>query len=127
MGDIPDFTFDVKIAGDTVSLGETGNIESRELVAPNAIVALDRARFFVANDHGSTTATGKMLEDLLILPRANVLFFDGMVFRPAADHGEVPARFSWAGQAPRCRGTQRQCQLRGQLMIGDSSYTVGAK
>jgi arylesterase/paraoxonase len=83
--------FDVKIAGDTVSLSETGNIESRELVAPNAIVALDRARFFVTNDHGSTTATGKMLEDVLILPRANVLFFDGMVFRPAADHLAFPS------------------------------------
>ena len=83
--------FDVKITGTAATLSETGNIESRELVAPNAIVALDRARFFVANDHGSTTATGKMLEDLLILPRANVLFFDGMVFRPAADHLAFPS------------------------------------
>jgi arylesterase / paraoxonase len=83
--------FDVKIAGDAATLSETGNIESRELVAPNAVVAIDRARFYVANDHGSTTAFGRTLDDLLILPRANLLFFDGMVFRTVADHLAFPS------------------------------------
>jgi arylesterase / paraoxonase len=83
--------FDVKIAGDTVSLSETGNIESRDLIAPNAIAAIDRARFYVANDHGGTTAFGRTLDDVLVLSRANLLYFDGMVFRPVADHLAFPS------------------------------------
>jgi arylesterase/paraoxonase len=83
--------FDVKTTGTTATLSETGNIESRALIAPNAIAAMDRARFYVTNDHGSTTAMGKMLEDVFILPRANVLYFDGVTFRPVADHLAFPS------------------------------------
>ena len=84
-------TFDVKIAGATVTLGETGNIESRDLNAPNAIVAVDRARFYVTNDHGGTTAFGKTLDDLFALSRANVLYFNGMVFRSVAERLAFPS------------------------------------
>ena len=73
-------------AGGPPRLAEIGDVESRELSNPNAIVALDRERFYVANDHGSTTAFGRTLEDLLVLPRADIVYFDGMVFRVVAQH-----------------------------------------
>lgn len=75
--------FDVAADG---SLRQTGSITGGQLVSPNAIVALDRDRFYVANDHGSTTRLGRLLEDLFILPRANIVYFDGLVFRVVADH-----------------------------------------
>jgi arylesterase/paraoxonase len=87
--------FDVKIIGGdvgaSVSLSEIGNIESRELVSPNAIAAVDRERFYIANDHGSTTAFGRALDDYLVLPRANILYFDGTVFRVVAQHLAFPS------------------------------------
>jgi arylesterase/paraoxonase len=88
-------SFDVKIVdgknGTIVSLSETSNIESRDLNSPNAIAAIDRARFYVVNDHGGTTKFGRMLDDLLVLPRANLLYYDGMVFRPMADRLAYPS------------------------------------
>lgn len=83
--------FDVKFDGATASLVETGSIEGGELVSPNAIAALDRTRFFVTNDHTSRTAFGRMLDDDLILARANVLFFNGMSFRPVANGLNFPS------------------------------------
>lgn len=83
--------FDVKLGGNAVLLSETGNIESRELVSPNAIAAVDRERFYIANDHGSTTALGRALDDYLVLPRANLLYFDGTVFRVVAQHLAFPS------------------------------------
>jgi len=68
------------------TLHQSGSITGGQLVAPNAIVALDRDRFYVANDHGSTTGFGRQFEDLFILPRANILYFDGLVFRIVANH-----------------------------------------
>ncbi len=81
--------FDVKTQG-SLRLSEVGNIESRELVSPNAIAALDRDRFYVTNDHTSTSDLGRALDDLLVLPRANVLYFDGTVFRIAAENLNFP-------------------------------------
>ncbi|MEJ0043935.1 MAG: SMP-30/gluconolactonase/LRE family protein [Rhizomicrobium sp.] len=78
-------------AGGTTRLIEIGDVESRELSTPNAIAAVDRERFYVVNDHGSTTAFGRWLEDLLVLPRANLLYFDGTVFRVVAQHLAYPA------------------------------------
>src|SRR6185437_14190447 len=53
------------------------------------IAAVDRERFYIANDHGSTTALGRALDDYLVLPRANLLYFDGTVFRAVAQHMAV--------------------------------------
>jgi arylesterase/paraoxonase len=76
--------FDVTVADGAVKLAETGSIQSGELISPNAIAALDRGRFYVTNDHTSKTPFGRTLDDDLVLTRANVLYFDGMVFRAAA-------------------------------------------
>ncbi len=76
--------FDVTVTDGAVKLAETGSIQSGEFISPNAIAALDRGRFYVTNDHASRTAFGRTLDDDLVLTRANVLYFDGMVFRVAA-------------------------------------------
>jgi arylesterase/paraoxonase len=73
-------SFDVAVKDGAVRLTEVGSIQSGQLVSPNAIAALDRNRFYITNDHTSVTAFGRMLDDMLVIPRANVLFFDGTVF-----------------------------------------------
>jgi arylesterase/paraoxonase len=76
--------FDVANKDGAVRLTSTGSISGGLLVSPNAIAALDRSRFYVVNDHGSVTDFGRALDDYLVLPRANVLYFDGMFFREVA-------------------------------------------
>jgi arylesterase/paraoxonase len=77
--------FDVAVKDGAAKLTEVTSIQSGQLISPNAIVALDRYRFYVTNDHTSMTAFGRMLDDLLIIPRANVLYFDGVVFHVVAN------------------------------------------
>ena len=84
-------SFDVVTKNGEISLHEIGNIEGGELVSPNAIAAVDRVRFYVSNDHANKTGLGRTLDDWLILPRANVLYFDGAVFRVVADRLNAPA------------------------------------
>ena len=84
-------TFEVRRQGNEIGLHEVGSIEGGELVSPSAIAAVDRDRFYVANDHTSRTAFGRMLDDWLILPRANVVYFDGLVFRTVAVRLNAPS------------------------------------
>jgi arylesterase/paraoxonase len=83
--------FDVAVQDGAVKLSEVASIQSGQLVSPNAIAALDRDRFFVTNDHTSTTAFGRALDDILVLPRANVLYFDGTVFFVVANGLAFPS------------------------------------
>lgn len=76
--------FDVAVTNGVAKLTSIGNIASGQLISPNAIVALDRDRFYVTNDHGSQTDLGRSLDDYLLLPRADVLYFNGTVFREVA-------------------------------------------
>ncbi len=43
----------------------------------NDVTLVGHDSFYVTNDHGSESAFGKMLETWLLLPRANVVYFDG--------------------------------------------------
>jgi len=83
--------FDVVTDKSAVRLRQTGSITGGQLSSPNAIVAVDADHFYVANDHGSTSGFGRTLEDLLVLPRADLLYFDGMVFRVVAQHLAYPS------------------------------------
>jgi hypothetical protein len=48
-----------------------------ELISPNDLHVVGRHQFYVTNDHGSPRHTiGEKLEDFLVLPLANVLFYD---------------------------------------------------
>lgn len=60
---------------------------SDEMVnSPNDIVALDKDRFYVTNDHGSKSKLGLMLEDYLGLARSNVVYFNGESYTTVADN-----------------------------------------
>lgn len=99
--------FTVTGQGSALRLEETGSIQSGELISPNAVLALDASRFYVTNDHGSRTHLGRQLDDLLVLPRANILYFDGNMFHVVANRLAYPSglaiapdgRFVYATQA----------------------------
>lgn len=55
------------------------------LFSPNDVVAVGSNRFYATNDHTSRTAFGVFAETWLMLPRANVVYFDGKTFKVAAD------------------------------------------
>lgn len=76
--------FSVSVAGGAAKLTEVGSIGSGMLVSPNAIAAVDQDSFYVVNDHTSKTALGRWLDDNLIVPRANALYFDGVKFTEVA-------------------------------------------
>lgn len=76
--------FDVTVADGAAKLVSTGHIEGGLLLSPNDLVAVSPTQFYVTNDHGSTTSLGQKLENLLLLPRANVLYFDGNYFQQVA-------------------------------------------
>lgn len=83
--------FSVGIAGRSVALSEIGISSSDLLVSPNAIAAVDETRFYVVNDHGTKTDLGRQLDDALVLPRATILYFDGMKFSMAAEGQNFPS------------------------------------
>lgn len=76
--------FEVTVADGIAKLNEIGDIQSDKLIHPNDVAAVGKAQFYVTNDHGSVTPTGMQVENYLLLPRANVLYFDGAVFKEAA-------------------------------------------
>lgn len=76
--------FQVDTTGGVARLKETGDIQGDKLIHPNDVAAVGKDQFYVTNDHGSRTQLGMTMETYLTLPRANVLYFDGMLFREAA-------------------------------------------
>ena len=68
-----------------IALHEREAIAGDLLVSPSGIVAVDKGRFYATNDHTSKTGLGQALEIHLMLPRANIVYFDGADFRIAAD------------------------------------------
>lgn len=76
--------FAVTVADGAAKLVSTGHIEGGLLISPNDLVAVSPTQFYVTNDHGSTSGFGRMLETWLLLPRANVLYFDGNYFQQVA-------------------------------------------
>ena len=82
--------FSVDVSGGTATVTEVGSVGSRQLVSPNDVAAVDQDRFYVVNDSTSKTALGRWLEDNLVLPRANILYFDGIKFVVAAEGLNTP-------------------------------------
>jgi len=66
-------------------LNHVATIEDPLLSSPNDVVACAVDRFYVTNDHGNRSPSGRLLEDYLRLPRANILYFDGHSLREVAD------------------------------------------
>lgn len=68
-----------------VSLSERASIRSSLIYSPNDVAAVGPDRFYVTNDHTSRTDFGRTLELYLLLPRANVVYYDGQASRLVAD------------------------------------------
>jgi arylesterase/paraoxonase len=76
--------FDVDESGAAPVLRHRKTVTGGLLQSPNDLVAVGPDRFYLTNDHGSATKLGAKLETYLMLPRANVIYFDGSVLRVAA-------------------------------------------
>ncbi|MGC9954011.1 MAG: hypothetical protein ABSD21_07015 [Rhizomicrobium sp.] len=83
--------FSVEIENGAISLTEVGSIGGRILVSPNDVAAIDEDRFYVVNDHTSQTWLGRWLDDNLVLPRTNILYFDGVKFIEIANGLNFPS------------------------------------
>ena len=73
--------FSVEFSGGKIGLTEVGSIGSGLLTSPNAMAAVDEDHFYVVNDHVTKGVLGRWLDDNLVLPRTNILYFDGTKFR----------------------------------------------
>jgi arylesterase/paraoxonase len=52
-------------------------VASDLIISPNDLVAVGPEQFYVSNDHGFTTGIMRFLEDYLMLPFSNIVYFDG--------------------------------------------------
>jgi hypothetical protein len=103
---------------------EVGRMSADILTDPAALVALPAGRFYVVNKHGSHTALGRWLDDVFLLPRADVLYFDGMKFRPVAERLNSPAGLALAPDASHLYVTQELPRNLVALARNDFTGTV---
>lgn len=82
--------FAVAFNGNTVSLTARASIAGGLLVSPNDLFAIGPDRFYVTNDHVTRTKLGRLAEDYLLWPHADVLFFDGRSFHIAIQRIAFP-------------------------------------
>lgn len=82
---VSSFTFD------GTKLTEFGRLTTDVLTDPAAIAAVDDQRFYLVNKHTSKSAFGRWLDDAFLLPRAEILYFDGMKFVTVAERLNSPA------------------------------------
>lgn len=54
------------------------------LISPNDILAVGRRKFYISNDHGSTTFPGRIIEDFIPLKRSHLLYYNGETMTIAA-------------------------------------------
>jgi arylesterase / paraoxonase len=69
---------------------ELGRLTADVLTDPADLVSLDPGRFYLVNRHTTHTALGRWLDDTFILPRAEVLYYDGMKFVTVAKRLNSP-------------------------------------
>ncbi len=79
--------FEEEVEGRTVrQLVHRETIENQDaFVSPNDIHAVDHDRFYVTNDHGSTSGFSRFMEDLRKKDNASVAYYDGTNARIAAE------------------------------------------
>ena len=77
--------FDVSRApGIETTLSVRRTVKDPLLHHVNDITLVSHEAFYATNDHGSETKLGEQLENWLLLPRANVVYYDGSAARVAA-------------------------------------------
>lgn len=60
-------------------------LKDPSMVRPNDIVMVDENRFYFTNDHGYTKGFGRLLEEYTGLEISNVVYFDSMNYKEAAN------------------------------------------
>lgn len=73
------------------SMTELGRLTTDVLTDPADLASVDGNRFYLVNRHASRSAFGRWLDDAFLLPRANVLYFDGMKFVTVAERLNSPS------------------------------------
>jgi arylesterase / paraoxonase len=80
-----DVTEDRTAGGATaVALSLRRTIKDPLMHSLNDITLVSHEAFYTTNDHGSETEFGEQLETWLLLPRANVVYYDGSAAKTAA-------------------------------------------
>lgn len=82
--------FEVTMENGAAKLTHQSSIESGLLVSPNDIYAYGPEQFYITNDHTSTSALGRWLDDYLQYPRANLVNYDGTVFKVSVERLNFP-------------------------------------
>ena len=72
-------------------LSEIGRLSADVLTDPADIVSVDGERFYLVNRHATHSTFGRWLDDAFLVPRAEVLYFDGMKFVKVAERLNSPA------------------------------------
>jgi len=89
--------FQVSYQNGMPRLAEVGSIGGGALVSPSAIAAVDEDRFYVVNDHAGSSALGRWLDDTLVLPGADIAYFDGIKFTMVANGLNTPGGAALSG------------------------------
>lgn len=76
--------FDAAIAEEGAKLTPRRTVTDPLMHSLNDVTLVSHEAFYATNDHGSVTDFGKFLETWLLLPRANVIFYDGSTAKIAA-------------------------------------------
>jgi len=76
---------------DSTTLEEQDRLTTDELTDPADLVSVDGAHFYLVNLSEAKTALGRWLDDAFLLPRAKILYFDGMKFQPVAERLNTPS------------------------------------
>jgi arylesterase/paraoxonase len=71
-------------AGEAPQLAMRRTVQDPLIHDANDVTLVGHDAFYVTNDHGSQTAMGRMLEDYLLVPRGDVVFYDGKAAKVAA-------------------------------------------
>ena len=67
-----------KVTGEI--LEHENSLSSELMCCPNDLVAISPDKFYVTNDHGSKSGFSRLMEDYLRIPRASILYYDGLDF-----------------------------------------------
>jgi hypothetical protein len=84
-------TFNVNFDGQTAKLSPQTAIQGGLLVSPNGLAAVAPDHFYVTNDRTVRGGPGRFAEDYLLWPHADVLAYNGIGFRIAAQRMTYPA------------------------------------
>lgn len=76
--------FGVTVLNGAARLKLRESVEGGLLVHPNDVAAVAPDAFYVTNDSTSHSAAGRAFESYVLLPRADVVYFNGSVFRIVA-------------------------------------------